>query len=141
MADAGKMRDRVKFCCSLNALDEIVGQLARRSAGAISHADKIRHVGLKIANRLIERLRGLWRLWGKKLERKRRRMSPHDFGDMHESALIFVPATTFGQIIPKWDAALQPSQLPKRIAIVRSWTPLWHRAAALPNVSRTMRSP
>jgi hypothetical protein len=30
-------------------------------------------------------------------------MSPHDFGDMHESALIFVPAATFGQLIPKCD--------------------------------------
>ena len=35
-------------------------------------------------------------------------MSPHDFGDMHESALIFVPAATFGQLIPKCDTALQP---------------------------------
>jgi hypothetical protein len=32
-------------------------------------------------------------------------MSPHDFGDMHESALIFVPAATFGQLIPKCDRA------------------------------------
>jgi hypothetical protein len=30
-------------------------------------------------------------------------MSPHDFGDMHESALIFVPAATFGQLIQKCD--------------------------------------
>ena len=58
-----------------------------------------------MANRLIERLRGLWRLWGKELERKRSRMSPQDFGDMHESALIFVPAATFGQLIPKCDTA------------------------------------
>jgi hypothetical protein len=42
-------------------------------------------------------------------------MSPHDFGDMHESALIFVPAATFGQLIPKCDTALQALQLPKRI--------------------------
>jgi hypothetical protein len=28
-------------------------------------------------------------------------MSLHDFGDMHESALIFVPAATFGQLIAK----------------------------------------
>jgi hypothetical protein len=28
-------------------------------------------------------------------------MSPHDFGDMHESALIFVPVATFGQLIAK----------------------------------------
>jgi hypothetical protein len=41
-------------------------------------------------------------------------MSPHDFGDMHESALIFVPAATFGQLIPKCDTAPQPLQLPKR---------------------------
>ena len=44
VADTGKMRDRVQFCCVLNALDEIVGQLTRRATGAISHADKIRHV-------------------------------------------------------------------------------------------------
>jgi hypothetical protein len=30
-------------------------------------------------------------------------MSPHDFRDMHESALIFVLAATFGQIIAKCD--------------------------------------
>jgi hypothetical protein len=34
---------------------------------------------------------------------------------MHESALIFVPAATFGQIVLKCDTALQPLQLPKRI--------------------------
>ena len=38
-------------------------------------------------------------------------MSPHDFGDMHESALIFVPAATFGQLIPKCDTAPQPLEL------------------------------
>jgi hypothetical protein len=36
---------------------------------------------------------------------------------MHESALIFVPAGTFGQLIPKCDTA--PQQLPKRVEIVR----------------------
>ena len=96
------MRDWVQFCRVLNALNEIVGQDTRRATGALSHADKIRHVRLKIANRFIQRLRGLWRLWGEKLERKRRRMSPHDFGDMHEPALIFVPAASFGQLIPKY---------------------------------------
>jgi hypothetical protein len=40
-------------------------------------------------------------LWGKEFERKRRGMSPHDLGDMHESALIFVPAATFGHLVPK----------------------------------------
>jgi hypothetical protein len=30
---------------------------------------------------------------------------------MHESALIFVPAATFGQLIPKCDTAPQPLQL------------------------------
>jgi hypothetical protein len=30
-------------------------------------------------------------------------MFPNDFGDVHESALIFVPAATFGQLIPKCD--------------------------------------
>src|SRR5882757_1040223 len=114
MADTGKMRDRVQFCCVSNALDKIMGQLTRRATGAISHADKIRHIRLKIANRLVERLGRLWGLWGKELERKRRRISPHDFGDMHESALIFVPAATFGQFIPKCDTAPQPLQLPKR---------------------------
>jgi hypothetical protein len=34
---------------------------------------------------------------------------------MHESALIFVPAATFGQIISKCDTAPQPPQLTKRI--------------------------
>jgi len=34
---------------------------------------------------------------------------------MHESALIFVPAATFGQIIPKCETAPQPLQLPKRV--------------------------
>jgi hypothetical protein len=42
-------------------------------------------------------------------------MSPYDFGDMHESALIFVAAATFGQLIPKCDTALQLLQLSKRI--------------------------
>src|SRR6185503_5762404 len=107
------MRDWVQFCRVLNALNEIVGQDTRRATGAVSHADKIRHVRLKIANRFIQRLRGLWRLWGEKLERKRRRMSPHDFGDMHEPALIFVPVATFGQLNPKCDTALQSSQLAK----------------------------
>jgi hypothetical protein len=32
---------------------------------------------------------------------------------MHESALIFVPAATFGQLIPKCDTVLQPLQLPR----------------------------
>jgi hypothetical protein len=34
---------------------------------------------------------------------------------MHESALIFVPAATFGQIIAKCDTALEPPQLADRI--------------------------
>src|SRR6476620_6893580 len=135
------MRNRIQFGCVLDALDEIVGQLTRRATGAVSDADKIRHVRLKIANCLIERFRGLWRLWGKELERKRRRMSPHDFGDMHESALIFVPATTFGQIIPKCDAARQPSRQSDRIEIVKSGYRCGIELRALPNVSRTMRSP
>jgi len=41
-------------------------------------------------------------------------MFPYDLGDMHESALIFVPAATFGQIIPKCDTARRPLQLLKR---------------------------
>src|SRR5207244_186096 len=44
VADTGKMRDRVQFCCVLNALDEVMGQLTRRATGAISHANKVRHV-------------------------------------------------------------------------------------------------
>jgi hypothetical protein len=32
---------------------------------------------------------------------------------MHESALIFVPAATFGQLIPKCDTALQALQTAK----------------------------
>jgi hypothetical protein len=48
-------------------------------------------------------------------------MSPHDFGDMHESALIFVPAATFGQLIQKCDTALQPLQLPGEFEIVKVW--------------------
>ena len=116
MADTGKMRDRVKFCCALNALDEIVGQLTRRATGAIGHADKSRHIRFNIANGLIERLRGLGRLWGKKLERKRRRMSPHNFSDMHESAFIFVSAATFGQLIPKCD---NRCELAKKVEVVR----------------------
>src|SRR5206468_119461 len=95
------MRDRVQFRGVLNALDEIMGQFTRGAAGAISHTDKIWHVRFKIANRLIERLSRLWRFWGKELERKRRRMFLHDVGDMHESAVIFVPAATFGQLIPE----------------------------------------
>src|SRR4249919_505949 len=135
------MRDRIQFCRVLNAFDEIVGQLTRRATGAVSHADKIRHVRLKIANCLIERFRGLWRFWGKELERKRRRMSPHDFGDMHESALIFVPAATFGQIIPKCDAALQPSQLPRELKSSEVGYRCGVELRASPNVSRTIRSP
>ena len=47
VADTGQMRDRIQFCCVLNALDEIVGQLTRRATGAVSHADKVRHVRLQ----------------------------------------------------------------------------------------------
>jgi hypothetical protein len=38
---------------------------------------------------------------------------------MHESALIFVPAATFGQLIPKCDTALKPLQLQREFEIVR----------------------
>jgi hypothetical protein len=58
---------------------------------------------------------------------------------MHESALIFVPAATFGQLIPKCDTALQPPKVPKRIEIVNGWTSLWRRAASASDVSRTTR--
>jgi hypothetical protein len=34
---------------------------------------------------------------------------------MHESALILVPAATFGQLMPKCDTAPQPLKLSKRI--------------------------
>ena len=40
-------------------------------------------------------------------------MSPHDLGNMHESAFIFVPAATFGQLIGKCDTTLQPPQTAK----------------------------
>src|SRR6478735_5340083 len=128
------MRNRIQFGCVLNALDEIVGQLTRRATGAVSHADKIRHVRLKIANCLIERFRGLRRLWGKELERKRRRTSPHDFGDMHESALIFVPAATFGQAIRNATATAAATATTSGNS--RPLTCLYRRTAPAANVSR-----
>jgi hypothetical protein len=85
VADAGKMRNRVEFCCVLNALDQVVGQLARRAPRAIRHAHKIRRVTLEIADRFIKRLGRLRGLWREELERKRWRTSLHDVVDVHQS--------------------------------------------------------
>ena len=66
------MRDRIQLGRVLNALDQIVRQLARRTARAVSHADEMRHVILQLADRLVKTLGGFRRFRRKELERKRR---------------------------------------------------------------------
>src|SRR5947208_15116025 len=58
----------------------------------------MRHVRLEVANRLVKGLCRFRRFWREELERERRQIRPHNVGDMHDSASIFVPAATFGQL-------------------------------------------
>jgi hypothetical protein len=64
---------------------------------------------------------------------------------MHESALIFVPAATFGQIMPKCDTALQPQLLKTvekiHLAAAGPLTRSQHQAAAAANVREECVSP
>ena len=58
----------------------------------------MRHVRFEVANRLVKGLCRFRRFWREELERERRQIRPHNVGDMHDSASIFVPAATFGQL-------------------------------------------
>ena len=98
------MRDRIQFCCVLNALDKIVRELTRRAAGSISDADKIRCVRFQIANRPVERLGRFRRFRGKKFKRKRRTLPSHNVSDMHDSAASIVSVATFRQTMKPFSA-------------------------------------
>src|SRR5438552_17822225 len=91
------MTDRLPLCCVLNPLDKSVSYITRCPAGTISQADEVQRVRFELTNRLVEGLGRLGRFWGEELERKRRRIPPHNVDDVHDSAPTFVPAATFGQ--------------------------------------------
>ncbi len=75
VANAGQVRNRIELGGVLNALDQVVCQFARRTAGAICHADEVRHVVFELADRLIQTFRGRWCFRRKEFERKRRRFA------------------------------------------------------------------
>ena len=95
------MRDRIQLRRGLDALDEVVSEIAGGAAGAVSHTDKMRHVRFQFANRLVEGLACLGRLRREELERERRGIPLHDVGDVHRSGRIFARARTFGQLARK----------------------------------------
>src|SRR5258708_34629035 len=94
--------------------------MSRRATGAVSTADKVRHVRFKIANCFVENLGRLRRFRRKELERKRGRIPPHDVRDVHDSKPIFVRAATFGQLTKHiFDHGGSSSKLQKSL-------PAWH---------------
>jgi hypothetical protein len=98
VADASEVRDRVEFRSGLNALDEVVREIARGATGAVGDTDEVRHVCFQFANGLVEGLGRFRRFRRKELERKRRGIPLHDVGDVHCPGRIFARATTFGQL-------------------------------------------
>ena len=56
VADAGQMRNRIELGGVLDALDQVVRQVAGRSARAVGHANEVRSVRFQFANRLVETL-------------------------------------------------------------------------------------
>ena len=52
----------------------------------------MRHVRFEVANRLVKGLCRVRRFWREELERERRRIRPHNVGDVHDSRLSsFLP--------------------------------------------------
>src|SRR4051812_3925940 len=98
MANTGQMRDRLQLGGVLNPLDQVMGKIPGRSAGTVSNADKVRHVILEIADRLIKRFGRVWRFGREELERERRSVLLEDVGDVHDRCAIFVRAETRGQL-------------------------------------------
>src|SRR3954447_8845756 len=92
MADARQMRDRLDLCGVLNPLDQIMRQVASRSARSIRNADEVRHVILEIPDCLIKRFRRLWRFGRKELERERRRILLYDVGNVHRCESVTLTA-------------------------------------------------
>ena len=76
VADAGQVRDRIQLRRGFDPLDQIMGQIARGAAGAIGDADKVRHVFLQLANRLVKTLGSLRAFSGEKI-RMKKWVKPH----------------------------------------------------------------
>ena len=68
VANAGQVRDRIQLGRGLDALDQIMGQIARGAARAIGDADEVRHVFFQLANRLVKTLGSRRRFRRKKFE-------------------------------------------------------------------------
>ena len=71
MADTGEMRDRTQGSRLSDAHDEVVGELSRRTAGAIGHADEMRLIGLQLADGLVKTFHRLGAFRRKEFKRER----------------------------------------------------------------------
>ena len=52
VADAGEMGNRIQGGRSLDAHDEVVGELTRRATGAVGYTDEMRLIGFQLADGL-----------------------------------------------------------------------------------------
>ena len=83
MADAGEVGNRIERRGGLEPQDEFVGEFARRAAGAVGDADKVRVDFFQVPNRCVELVLRLRRLRWEELEGYGRLAGLENVADVH----------------------------------------------------------